>query len=400
MAIVDNKQICDNGSGIVSIRRNEIDYTFWTYDDVVRPYIKKFLKEKFPGKLVVDELNKIDLSVPEENLPIEIQTTSCVGNVVHYSDWESSIRTQIDKNMAGCNRCWFFFDSDLLRSMKQASRGMSINMDWFRKYMKEEKLKVFTVSYDGVINELEYKDFDFLSKVSQTCSISAETDDIILDRNKMMIFTRVTRGYKFTQDEIDTYRDDWTKNGNGKTFNDFLLGKRQNSRENLYGHVLKAIGDLPSINDVLSCRPNKKHYNRQGSLAKILGIFDIKGINNATIKFVDRFDICKYFPAYLRSKDIWSKLRGRVLNSRQFHNVTTGKSDVVNGIDYYWGVKQEKIGHEVIDTIVESKDQIMFDGQVYNDNDNEVNFEIKSKDQIITLNIRKTKQVGIDDAWK
>lgn len=329
----------DSKVGIVKVRKNGVDYTFWTHDDIVRPYVKKFLKEKFPGRLVIDELNKIDLSIPEENLPIEIQTTSCAGATVHYSDWESSIRTQIDKNIVAYNRCWFFFDSELLRSMRQASKGMSISMDWFRKYMKEDKLKVFTVRYNGIINELEYKDFDFLSEVSQTCKIAFETDDMILNRNKMRIFTNVTRRNGFTQDEIDKYRDDWTKNGERKTFNDFLLRRGENSRENLYGHVLKAIGDLPSINDVLNCRPNDKHYNRQGSHAKTLGVFDIKGVNNATIKFVDRFDICKYFPAYLRNKETWDKLRGRSLNSRQFYNVTTGKSDVIRGIDYFWKEK-------------------------------------------------------------
>lgn len=48
-------------------------------------------------------------------------------------------------------------------------------MDWFRKFMKEEKLMVFTVNHDGNIKEKDYKDFDFLSEISQTCKIAQIT---------------------------------------------------------------------------------------------------------------------------------------------------------------------------------------------------------------------------------
>ncbi len=111
----------------------------------------------FQKKLIIRELNQIDLSIPEENLPIEIQSTlsmSTEKSWILYSQWEQKIRSQIEQNIVGYDKCWFFFDSELLRAMKNAGKMMSINMDWFRKFMKEEKLKVFTISHDGIKNDV------------------------------------------------------------------------------------------------------------------------------------------------------------------------------------------------------------------------------------------------------
>lgn len=107
----------------------------------------------------------------------------------------------------------------------------------------------------------------------------------------------------------------------------------------MYGYILHAIGNLPYINRLLI---RDIDYDRPINtsiklFAKILGIFDIRGRgNNPTTKFVDRFNICKYFPGYLRNKEIWDKLRGHYLNARQFDNVITGKTDVTKGIEYYF----------------------------------------------------------------
>lgn len=121
--------------------------------------------------------------------------------------------------------CWFFFDSALLKGMKNAGKSMSISMDWFRKLIKEERLKVFTVSFNGVVSDLVYKDFDFLSKISQTCKISHETDDLILNSNKMKIYANVVKGYGFTQDEIDKFDDDFEKSSNNHKIT-FLTSKQ------------------------------------------------------------------------------------------------------------------------------------------------------------------------------
>lgn len=197
------ENIEDSNNGIVIIKQNGVKYTVWTHADVVRKYIKEYLKKRFPGKLIVKELNQIDYTIPEENLPVEIQSTILGKGYIVYSQWEDKIKRQIEQNIANCNRCWFFFDSELLRGMQNSSKQTSINMDWFRKFMKEEKLVAFTVSHDGTIQERGYKDFDFLSKISQTCKIAADTDEMVLNKNKMKIFANVVKGYGFTQEEID-----------------------------------------------------------------------------------------------------------------------------------------------------------------------------------------------------
>ncbi len=92
-----------------------------------------------------------------------------------YSRWEGNIREQIEQNIINHGRWWFFFDSELLRCTQNSGKQTSINMDWFRKFMKEEKLMVFTVNHDGNIKEKDYKDFDFLSEISQTCKIAQIT---------------------------------------------------------------------------------------------------------------------------------------------------------------------------------------------------------------------------------
>lgn len=183
----------DENNGVASIKIYGVEYTFWTHAKIVIDHVKDYLKKKFPDKLVIRELNQIDLSIPEENLPIEIQSTHIIKGGLHYSGWEERIRKQIDQDII-YGRYLFFFDEALLRAMKNAGRGISINMDWFRKYMKEGKLEVFTVTYDGIVEPKEYKDFNFLAKISQTCPIAAQNDDMILNKNKMKIYIRVIKG--------------------------------------------------------------------------------------------------------------------------------------------------------------------------------------------------------------
>ena len=107
------------------------------------------------------------------------------------------------------------------------------------------------------------------------------------------------------------------------------------SRMRLYGNILHATGSLPTVSDILDLSINNME-NAHKFLSSVLGIFDIKGVGKASItRFVDRFDICKYFPGYLRNKEIWKKLKGLNLDYRQFSNVIMGKTDVINGIEYY-----------------------------------------------------------------
>lgn len=396
--MMNNMTIDNDYNGIFKIKLNGVEHTLWTRANVVRKYVKDELRKRFPGKLIVKELNQIDYTIPEENLPIEIQATIVTDDhrvsrkpYIKYSYWEEIIRKQIEQNIIAYNNCLFFFDSELLKAMKNAGRNMSINMDWFRKYMKEEKLKVFTVSYNGIIEEKVYKDFDFLADISQTCSIAAETDDMILNKNKMKIYFNVVKGYGFVQEEIDKFDDDYEKYCKVSKIKCVdkikpmigFLSVQIDKRAKIYGYILQAIGTLPDINNLLDRKPSKRMTESKYS-ARILGIFDTYGINrdSGITKFIDRFDVCKYFPGYLRNKETWNKLKGHNLNWRQFENVVTGKNDVIHGLDYYFNEKSNNTDENI------DKE----------DNDNSANVELGGKGQIITININD-KQKNIEEAW-
>lgn len=323
----------------VKITINGIEYNFWTRAKIVRRYIREDLKKRFPGKIVAREINSIDYTIPELNLPVEVQATIVGGLFVKYSSWENSIRKQIEQNIANYGKCVFYFDSELLKAMLSANKNMSINMDWFRKYIKEGKLEVFTISYNGIIEPKEYKDFDFLAIVSQTCPVAAETDDMILNNNKMKIYTNVVKGYGFAPEEIEKIENYYeqfldAEDEDIDNFRNFLLNSN-NERFKLYGQILYSLDDLPKNNKILGMEIDIATYkNFRKYTAKVLGIFDISGKGSYAItRFIDRFDICKYFPGYLRNKDIWEKSRRFTLNTRQFENVVTGKTDVIRGFD-------------------------------------------------------------------
>jgi len=314
------------GNGIKHLNVHGQDYIVWTNADIVKSYIIQFLKNIFPGKIIVRELNMIDLTVPEENLPIEIEYTVTSRDRFTFSKWENDIRKQIEQNIINYDKCWFFFDSELFRAMQNARRLMSINMDWFRTYMKEEKLRVFTVSYNGIINELKYEDFDFLAEKSQTCRIASETDDMILNRNKMKIFANVVRGYNFTQEETEEFYNNWRNNKKeGEHFSKFLRNTG-NEKMVLYGNILQVIGDLVPTNKLLDLdiEEDDKYHGRFN--ARYLGIFDENSQNRI---FVDKFDICKYFPGYIRNKEMWDFLKESKikLNMRRLDAILRRKVD-------------------------------------------------------------------------
>jgi len=378
----------DSNNGIVKRNMGNEEYIFWTHADFIKPYIIHYLKERFPGKLVIRELNKIDLVIPEENLPIEVQATAVqnASNSPVYSLFEKSIEKQINQNITSYHVCWLFFDSELLRAMTNADRHMSINMVWFRNYMKEGKLKVFTVSHDGIIEEKQYSDFDFLSKVSQTCSIAAKSDDMILNENKIKIFSNIVNGYEFVQDEIDRFYDDYreyckTNKIDSEDKNDSFsrfLRKQKDDRTKLYGDILNAVSNLFSTNDLLELKNYRTHAKFNASS---IGIFDVEGASNknATTRFIDRFNICQYFPGYMRNKEMWDKLKNHSLNPRQFERI------IKNGIGNYFYYEENK------GDIVTESDKI---------DDKGINVTIESKDQIISVNIKdKTKQANIEDSW-
>lgn len=351
-------------------------YTFWCNVNITFDYIFQFLKDRFSDCLIISEFNNIDIFIFGERLPVEVQST-----IYHYtekiprmSSFEQSVEKQIRENINTYGRCWFFFDSEFYRYLENhTKKDSSIQLDWLYEYIKLDKLKVFIIDYKGKIEELFREDFDFIRDISVTCKIGKDDDFRILTINKDLIFENVLDGNGFTTDYIYKIRSIWKSVHKKEKGSNFKLWctKQNDDRIKLLGYMMLNINNLNFINDVFA---GKIIMNKGQASATIVGIFDIKGVQNATIKFVDRFDICQYFPAYLRNKVIWDRLRGCSLNSRQFYNVTTGKSDVIHGIDHFWREKS-------------------------NDDDKDINIEIKNKDQIVTVNIKKTGQVTIDDAW-
>ncbi len=298
-------------------------YVFWNKAKLVKSYIIQFLKKTFPGKLIVPEFNKIDLVILSENIPVEIQSTPTYKNrSIMHSDFENMIRRQIEDNIENYDKCWFFFDSEYYRFLSESTNTqISVNLDWLSKYVKENKLKIFTIKYNGEIKELKYSDLDFIRNLSNTCKIEYNNDDRTLNRNKLKIMTNVLEGHKFTQFEIDKIIDNFNKRGtvgDNECLENFLI-KGNNNREKQYGNILHGMGNLNSINDFLDM--NSSCTKASKSNAERLNIVEMRTGRDSRTKFVDRFNICQYFPGYLRNKDNWNRIKDSHFTDNQLREV-------------------------------------------------------------------------------
>ena len=308
--------------GIIEVKyRNEI-YKTWKVK-FIKPFVIKFLKEKRPYSLIAPEIDKIDTTVfdneTDDIIPVEIQKTSLSNRKFNHTDFERAIRKQIEANIKYSGKCWFFFDSEYLRYLQSnnLSSGSDIDMAWFVELMKENKLKAFTIRYDGLVKELIIKDFDYI-KLSE--------DQITLYTNKLKIYRNVMLNYKFTQEEIDKYLVDFNDNHD---INDGLskhCTKSIDDRCKLYGNILYAIGNLNGINNILNMNYCNINHNHDKSNTIIFGIFDVVGIHKQAylIRFVDKFDICKYFPGYIRNREQWNGYKGNNLTHSTFTMIANG----------------------------------------------------------------------------
>lgn len=328
----------DTIKGIIKYK----EYTFWTHASIVDNYIFEFLDTNFPESLILPEFNNIDWFVMSENLPIEIQSTRITptGTPAH-SNFENAIRQQLEQNIGTYEKCWFFMDSEYLRYLQLiAGRNISMNMDWFYKLMREEKLIVFTISYDCKIEMKTYKDFDWISKLSSTCILGEDKDSRILEQNKSKIATNIFNNIGVTSEEVRIQRKLFDErsidNVFGRSFPKWLRHRQgANEREKLIGSIYISIGSLNAVNACLSC--NTSDYIAGYAVGHLndLGLTEvIYGRSTSTIKrYVDKYDIAIYFPGYLRNKEKWDYLRDNKmsLNVRQFNAVITGK---VNPLDW------------------------------------------------------------------
>ncbi len=327
---IKNIEHINESNEIIEIRYGDEIYKNWKVK-FIRPYIYKFLKEVYPNSIIAREINQIDITIfdniTNEQIPVEIQKTPIsYGKFAHHA-FEQSIRTQIDINVKTYGICWLFFDSEYHKLLQSGNIGKTTNVDltWLVKLMRETTLKVFSIKYDGTVKELTTKDFDFLKNMSQICQIGEDNDERILNKNKLKIYHNAVNSYKFTQEEITQFENEFDNHeSESKGSLDYFM-KSNNKRCKLYGDILNSIRSLPSINRNLSCTCNKRII-----YGVTLGLFEqnefIGMHKNARIKFVNKFDVAQYFPGYLRNKELWDycKEKQRIFTVPELSGITEG----------------------------------------------------------------------------
>jgi hypothetical protein len=324
------------------------DYKFWISDEV-RPYIFEFLRKEFPDKFVIHEFDQVDIFILDENLPVEIQSvhrqTKGKDRLKgpRISGFEDDIRRQIDTNISTYGRCWFFFDESLLGYLQNdMGRHNSINMDWLYQYFKEGKIRIFTITNNGIIKEMHDEDFSFLPKVSNTCKRGENEDFRILQKNRAKVTLNVLKGHGFTMDETNniyiTFKS--RKETDIKSLKPWLMRKEQERtyRQLEYGYIRDI--RLEHINNVLSCTifsnsGSGQSRNTRSLLYMLLtsGLFDRD--KNGRIYFVDKYNISQYFPGYVKKKDLWDYLRTHGVDERTFNAIIRGETD------YLWWIKSQ-----------------------------------------------------------
>ena len=332
---IDEKELFNDSNEIIEIKYGNEIYKTWTVK-LISPLVVKACKERYPDSLVIRGI--IDYVIfdnkSDDIIPVEIQKTSINNRdkKFNHANFEQQMKTQIEINIKTHGICWLFFDYDYHRLLKSESIGKStsIDMTWLVKYMKENTLKTFAIRYDGIVKELTTKDFDFLKNISQICSVGESNDERILTKNSLKIKKKLLYGYKFTQEEITKFENDFDNrtDKNCTSIIEYFM-KSNNERCKLYGYLLHSINDLPNINNMLSCKSINKH-KRELTNGVTLGILwrnDLNGHDkNAHIQFVDTFNIAQYFPGYVKNKEMWDycKIKQRIFSISEFNGIIEG----------------------------------------------------------------------------
>lgn len=314
-------------------------YTFWSNVSIVDEYIFEFIRNKFPDSLILPEFNRVDWTVIDKNLPIEIQSTIISKEMtMSHVQFEEHIRQQLEQNIKTSGRCWFFFDAEYLRYLQNTAGGcISINFDWFYRLIKGDELKVFTVTHDGNIEEKSYKDFGFIKKLSRTCELGIDDDSRILERNLLKITANIFNYYEITTEEMRKFRKQFNERNDTKYhFRDWLRRDGSSDREKMICDIYRSLFSLNMINIGFDCKvPDDKNVSNTTVRFSQLGLTErLYGRNQDVIKrFVDLPDISQYFPGYIRNKEKWDYLKKSMinLNSKRFNAIVTGK---VNPLDW------------------------------------------------------------------
>jgi hypothetical protein len=302
---------------------------YWIANDVIS-YIMDFLVENFPDSIIVREFNNTDIMILDKNLPIEIQSVHIHKNGLYVSDFEDNIKRQIEQNIEISGRCWLFFDKKFLNYLNSSSKQVSINMDWLYKLWKLETVKIFTITYDGKINEMLKEDWSFLLNISQTCKLSKDNDYRLLQKKRSIIFYEMLKRLGYTTNEISSMYNNFKINKNYNSFITYLRRKDGSKRELIYSHIVVVMSRINECNSSFCCMINNKNITNT-SLIKdltVLGLFERNDVNSRSdmmrIHFTDKYDIAKYFPGYIRNKELWDYLKTRWLDRNEFYGLVTG----------------------------------------------------------------------------
>jgi len=114
-----------------------INDKYWLAEEVTS-HIINFLYKTFPNSIIIREFNKVDITVLDENLPVEIQAVhKNRNNTLQIADFEDSIRRQIEQNIEISGRCWLFIDKKfLLHLNKPTCSKNSINYGLVISFME------------------------------------------------------------------------------------------------------------------------------------------------------------------------------------------------------------------------------------------------------------------------
>jgi len=328
---IEIKSEIEKTENFIEENKDEND-KYWLAEEVTQ-YVMDFLIKKFPESIIVRETNgKVDIMILDENLPVEIQSTIITKNCVHVSNFEDSTRRQLEQNVSISERCWLFCDEKFIKHLNNSTnRNISINLDWLYQLWKSEKIKIFTITYKGIIREIIEEDWKFLPKISSDCKISIDDDYKILQKNRSKILFNVLKELHFTTKEINDMYKDYESRIDKKesNFGRYLIRNDNTERELLYSKIIASSYLINVLNTALNGNIEHekmdRHIVQHGST---LGLFERNVINtnssNFRVKFYDKYDIAKYFPGYLRNKEMWDYLKTRWLGRNEFYGIVTG----------------------------------------------------------------------------
>jgi len=295
---------------------------YWTVEEI-RPYIIEKLGEIFPNSIIEREFGKVDIMVHGPKIPVEIQKTYIHDNEYpRMSDFENTTRRQIERDIEDCCICWFFMDKKFLCYLQDnpnLTRSSDIDMGWMYQFWKDRKLRIFTITVDGIIEEmLQDREFDFLRKADSL---------IKLQRSRYDMAYEIYKSYGFTTEEINSWYDEYAKNTEGLHFSTWV--RKKGDRGEIFAKIKEALNNTYIINDMLRCdMKNRRAITHAANLGIIEGNENNKGGGYSKyvwIKCSDNRNMFRHFTGYFEKKELWDYWRTHFVHHDTFVKVVRGE---------------------------------------------------------------------------